>query len=505
MRYHKFILFFLIVFSGYSQEISGIVMDSLNKQPIPFAAITSNFKNNTITNKEGRFKIFKNNRFTNQDSLFISSIGYNSFSGSIQKNKIQIFLSLKEIQLDAVEVFNREKMTATEIIKMVKNNIMKTYDFDYKSKKIFSRETVIGETKKIDLKIKNSSIKEFDQIFMDSISSTIPKKSNYYEEVLSEFYGNRDTKSQKISVVRASRLFDKKNQISLDLLQEKIQPIVELRIKPDSYFKFKSGIFPIDINLDGVNLREIDSSDNSQLEKIEKKQLDNKKNFNESNRRFIKRKSLFYLTFDYDKERLNLEVFRKSRLYDFKLVGLSYLGYDPIYLIDYTPNSSKALYKGRLYIHADDFAVVRIDYNSVDTLEDFNLFGVSFSVDYRFGKQIFKKNNNGKYDLYASENTYRRSFGLDRPLKIIEKNKNVKGRRKQNQLKMDILFNASVEVKTEFIVLDNVLIKKSEYDLYKEIESDLPFKLTKYNPDYWSGYNIIEPSEIVKEFKIEEN
>ena len=136
----------------------------------------------------------------------------------------------------------------------------------------------MAETKKIDFKIKNSSIAEFDQILMDSISSTIPRKTNFYKENLSEFYGNKDPDNQKITAVKSARLLNKENQISLELIQNKIQPIVELRIKPDSYFKFKSGIFPIDITLDGINLRAIDSSDTSRLEKIKKNELDDKNN-----------------------------------------------------------------------------------------------------------------------------------------------------------------------------------------------------------------------------------
>ena len=62
--------------SIYCQEISGTVIDSLNKQPIPFAAITSNFNNNAITNEEGKFKIYKDSSFTIEDSIFISSIGF---------------------------------------------------------------------------------------------------------------------------------------------------------------------------------------------------------------------------------------------------------------------------------------------------------------------------------------------------------------------------------------------------------------------------------------------
>ena len=68
---------------------------------------------------------------------------------------------------------------------------------------------------------------------MDSIVSTIPKKSNYYIEVLSEFNGNRNRENQRINVVKSARLLNKENQISLDLIENKIQPIVELRIKPD--------------------------------------------------------------------------------------------------------------------------------------------------------------------------------------------------------------------------------------------------------------------------------
>tara|TARA_B110000008_G_scaffold94019_1_gene96378 strand:+ start:1333 stop:2853 length:1521 start_codon:yes stop_codon:yes gene_type:complete len=506
MKYFQFIFLFLFYGLGYSQEISGIVIDSLNNESIPFAAITSNFDNNTITNEEGKFRIFKDGSFDKNDSLFISSIGFHSRSLPLSDNKfIRVLLSAKAIELNSVEVSNREKLSVDQILKKVKKNIINTYDLGYRSKKIFWRETGMAETKKIDFKIKNSSIAEFDQILMDSISSTIPRKTNFYKENLSEFYGNKDPDNQKITAVKSARLLNKENQISLELIQNKIQPIVELRIKPDSYFKFKSGIFPIDITLDGINLRAIDSSDTSRLEKIKKNELDDKKQFNNNNRKFIKSISDYYLKFDYEKERFDLEVFKKSRLYNFKLVELSYIGYDPIYVIDYTPSSSKAKYKGKLYIHADDFAVVRIDYNTTDVLYDFNLFGVSASVDYRFGKQIFKKNNNGKYDLYFSENTFQRSFGLDRPLKIVEKNKNVKGRRKQNELKMDIVFKGVAKIKTEVIFLNNIPIKSNDFEAYKESDSDLPFELTKYDPDFWNGYNIIEPSEVLKSFKIEKN
>jgi hypothetical protein len=503
MKYLVTVFFSLLMGSIYCQEISGTVIDSLNKQPIPFAAITSNFNNNAITNEEGKFKIYKDSSFTIEDSIFISSIGFASKAISCVDFKGgEITLSVEAIELESVEVRNREKLDVREIIENVKNSAATNFNFEYKSKKIFWRETIIGETKEIDLEIKKSSINEFDQLFMDSIVSTIPKKSNYYIEVLSEFKGNRNREKQRINVVKSARLLNKENQISLDLIENKIQPIVELRIKPDSYFKFKSGIFPIDIELNGVDLRKVDSTDVLSIEKKDEKKLEEKKEFNSTNRNFIKYMSSFI---DLKTKKLNIHVFNKSKWYDFKLIELSYLGYEPVYVIDYFPNSSKAKYKGRLYIHADDFALIRYDYQSIKPLRDFSLFGISLKVQNRHGIRIFKRNLNNKYDLYFSENYYENSFGLDRPLKIIEKNKNVRGRRKQNELRMDILFSGSSSTKTEYIVLSNQELNQIDYNSFKEVQSDTPFELNEYDPNFWNGYNIIEPSQIVKDFKIEKN
>ncbi|MDA9685520.1 carboxypeptidase-like regulatory domain-containing protein, partial [Flavobacteriaceae bacterium] len=76
---------------------------------------------------------------------------------------------------------------------------------------------------------------------------------------------------------------------------------------------------------------------------------------------------------------------------------------------------------------------------------------------------------------------------------------------KQNELKMDIVFKGVAKIKTEVIFLNNIPIKSSDFQAYKESDSDLPFELTKYDPDFWNGYNIIEPSEVLKSFKIEKN
>ena len=70
---------------------------------------------------------------------------------------------------------------------------------------------------------------------------------------------------------------------------------------------------------------------------------------------------------------------------------------------------------------------------------------------------------------------------------------------------MDILFSGSSSTKTEYIVLSNQELNQIDYDSFKEVQSDIPFELNEYDPNFWNGYNIIEPSQIVKDFKIEKN
>ncbi len=496
------IFIFLVLSKISSQDISGVIIDSLSQNPIPFANVTSNFNKNTITNEEGRFRLFKDIPFTNKDSIYLSSIGYNSLSLSVNlTDEFKILLSPKIIELETVVVTNREELTAIEIINKVKENVKNVFDFDYKSKRVFRRRIIMSDFDKANIDIKKSSIKEFDQIFMDSINKTIPKKNNFYVEVLYDFFGNINPDNQKVNILKSAELINKDNEISFKTIQSKIQPIVDVKVKRDSYFKFKSGIFPIDIDSEGLDFMSIDSTDNSQLEKIKKNKLNEKKDFNFNNRNYIKDISNSYI--DYENKELKYEVFKKSRKFNFKIAEFSYLGYEPVYIIEYYPKSSRGKYKGRLFIHADDFALIRIDYQNIGVLRNFNFLGVFYRLNKRLVKRIFKKNENNKYDLYFAENYYESSFGLDRPLKIIEKNKNVRGRRKQNQLLMQINFTGNNKVKTEVIFIESNKLSNQDFNSVKEIDAELPVELKKYDPNFWAGYNILEPKQILKEFKID--
>jgi hypothetical protein len=90
-------------------------------------------------------------------------------------------------------------------------------------------------------------------------------------------------------------------------------------------------------------------------------------------------------------------------------------------------------------------------------------------------------------------------------LKIIEKNKNVKGRRKQNQLSLDMDLAVSSTNKFEIVVFDTQNTTHTQFDAFTENNTVLPTYMPKYDPDFWKGYAIIEPNKAIKEFTSKED
>ena len=102
-----------------------------------------------------------------------------------------------------------------------------------------------------------------------------------------------------------------------------------------------------------------------------------------------------------------------------------------------------------------------------------------------------------KYAETVSENT----FGIDRPLKIIEKNKHVKGKRKQNEISANINFTISNREKRELVNFENTSISISEFNNFQEKANVSTTYLPAYDPNFWKGYDVIEPNKAIKSFK----
>jgi len=488
-----------------SQTLSSRILDSVTQEPIPYVTVQLK-KKGVITNEEGRFSFLLDRNISETDSLFISCIGYASIGKPINEfSENVIYLSPKAIELNPVIVTNRN-YSAKEIIDLVKDNLERNYNTELSKKRMFLRDSYFQDFSKMDYTFLKSTIKELNEKFLDSVLQTLPKKSSYYTEILCDFYMNDEDEGQKMDLIKASELYDKSKELDYTKLEEKFNEIIKSNIKRDSYFKIKSGLFGVKIDgedFDEIFESEVDSTDAVAL----KKELDEKKKNDDERKtnfaKYRKRSIAGMMEGMFFKEDTHLNFINKSRKYNFSIADFTYMGEDAVYILDFEPKGS-ADYKGRLFINSDDFAVIRLDYENVKPIKKFNLLGISMNQYLGKGKMIFNKAANDKYDLRYLEQEDGTRVGIRRPLKIIEKNRHVKGRNKQNELsvKLDM---ATVGVnKHEIIVFDTEPLSKSAYEAFTENNTVLPTYMPSYNPEFWKGYTIIEPNQAIREFTSEE-
>ena len=86
------------------------------------------------------------------------------------------------------------------------------------------------------------------------------------------------------------------------------------------------------------------------------------------------------------------------------------------------------------------------------------------------------------------ETTSNQSFSIDRPIRLIEKNKNVKGRRKQNEISFKMDMAIDQEYKTEIQVFESSTISMDEFEKIEETNKVLPEFLDEFTSNFWEEF-----------------
>ena len=493
-KINKLLLYCLLMIGSlnYAQELSAIVLDSLNTNPIPFASIYFKSGIGVVSNEEGEFRLQYDNE-SKQDSVFISCMGYETLGIKLEKILDSIFyLNPKAIALKSV-ILSNEKVDVNQLIKLVKEDIPDKYELGYTRKKLFFRETGLSELKTLNVKIKKSSIKEFNQSFWDSTLQKLPRKNEWYQEFAGTLYGDFEKETQKLEIEKALDLEDKNNSAIFQNIEKIFDTILKENIKTNSYFKVRSGIIGGKVEAEDLSSSLKDNDTLSREEKDEKKK--------ENILSLRKTASTNFLDDIFEEEEFNFSVIKKSSKYKYKLIDFTYFNDTPVYVIEFKPDGNSD-FAGKIYVDADKKALIRLEYKNIQNVRDFSMFGISFVLDLQELIIQFKKLSSGKYSLEYFEFTTRFDGGFERPLVIIEKNKLVKGRNKQNQLKMDLNVKNRQYQKLQLVVFETVPISKEDFEAYKEIPSVIPENLTEYDPKFWEDYSIIEPNKAIKAFKV---
>lgn len=501
MKHLYIFLIFSSLYTNAQESIHARLLDSVSMQSIPYATISINDDSGVISNENGGFLLYLSKNVSQNDSLKIRCLGYETKQFLIEKFKDSIIiLNQKSIELEEVLVSNKNYSTE-EIIKKINENLKSNYNYSTIKSKLFYRASYFTHISKNDVEIKKTTIPEFNQQFVDSVLIAMPKNADDYTEILADIYGKPGVKdSQKLDIIKASHLYDKSKAITFESYEEKFNNIIKKHVKRDSYFKIKSGFFGTKEEMDSTFYDNLDNNKAAQtdafLEEQKKREKERKEHFLKHRKSSIS--SLQHHSFIFEDSDFNF--LTKSNRYEFQLEDYTFLNDNFVYKISFMPKR-KEDYKGIIYVNTDDFAIVRFDYENVKPLKKFSLLGLSYRHYLKKGTIIYAKNSLDKYDLKYADKEEGSTFGIKRPLKIIEKNKNTKGRRKQNELSSDIHFELSNTEKNELIVFKNDAISVSDFDAFTEEPKVKPVYLPAYDPEFWKGYNVIEPNQAIKDFK----
>jgi hypothetical protein len=477
----RFIIFLLFAVNIKAQSTSVKILDSISLNPIPFATVYFSNSSGVISDENGDFELIKN-ELNDEDSLFISSMGYKKVSYSLNRfNDSIIFLSPKPIELNNVIITNR-KLSSQEIIEKIKAAITQNYQTDLSENKIFYRKEYNSTIEKFEINKFKSSIDNVNDLLIDSLLLNLPSENKSATEVLSYYYGNLEEDNQKINLIKSRETYKKDNEI-LESLNSKLEESLKKSLKSNSYFKIRSGLLPFSGDLEFDGLWDIDSTNQAALKKANDDEIKRKENFANS----IKgRVSNIYSNLFYN-DATDLDFILKSNRYEFSNPELNYLGNELVYVMTFRPKGSKD-YKGTLHINSDDFAIVRIDFKNVKSLFKLKLLGFSSDNYLVEGRMVFSKLDKKKYSLTYFQVSSGSKAGIDRPFKIIEKNKFVKGRRKQNQISFNLDFIVNSLNKVELRVFQSKPIDLNLYENLKEENKILPEYVDEFKTNFWEEF-----------------
>ncbi|MDB9821697.1 carboxypeptidase-like regulatory domain-containing protein, partial [Flavobacteriaceae bacterium] len=298
---------------------------------------------------------------------------------------------------------------------------------------------------------------------------------------------------------RAVDLADTLKEKGYEQIETKLTSILEKTVKENSYFKFKSGLFSTKVDRDEIIDQVLDSlpADSTGLAKkaLEEEKL--KGSFHKYRQK--KMGNLFEGLIK--KNKLNFNVLNKASLYTFEIMNFTFIENTAVYQIKFEPKNKKGKFKGTLFVDADNYTLIQLDYENVKPLKDFSLMGFSFQLYRQKMLLKFAKFNGENYQLQFYEREINYKFGVDRPLKILEKNKYVKGRRKQNELSADLHLKQDQSDKLTLIIFENSPLTTKEFQQLKPQKGFKQDKLNGYDPNYWKDFTIVEPNEVIRSFK----
>ena len=483
-------------FKGIAQQITGQILDYKTGEPIAFATIQYDDNNGVVSNMEGFFTLSREHIPANS-KLTISFMGYQTEDitlNELEGNQFKIRLREAVNQLNTVYLQNKMP-NVDSIMARAHRHLNKNYVIGNTKQTIFTRKTTYFKGKKIDVDItkssgfKKSQLEDSNKQFAEMANQIVnspPTQS--FTDILFESY-HKDNGIPKIQVKKATKLVDRKNNVSLEAIQSRVANIVLQHLDTSKTYKLKSGWFKIE---DSLSLKS--------AKKTKKEVEDAGKNV--AGLKINTQETLNSLMFKKDSE---LNFVTDIDAYEYELHGTTSIDDQLVYIVNFQPRRSRAKFKGQLFINDEDHAILKINYSYAEGKhgEKLNLrllFGVKYVESVNDGTIIYRKNNasNAYYPYYVNQKSAKYLYA-HRPLKFTENDDD-----SSNKIAFDLLVEGHMVEKNELMSLGNETLDAQSYANVIESTKIDYIRLKQYDPTLWKDYNILEPLEELKKFKVEE-
>jgi hypothetical protein len=388
--------------------------------------------------------------------------------------------------LDEV-VVSADKYSAEEIIEIFKDSIKKRHTISPRKFQIFARSKYTYKPVENSIELDKSSFmsrskrKQFNEkveAYFEKIKGNV---SSSYRDMLYNSYYLKD--STALEQIKNTYLINEDKDNSMENIQKNVFKELVEALDTKSTFKVRSGLIPVE---DSLSTDEFIVND-------EPKKRDTIKN------RYTKMPS----TIISKAQQLgNLEIFEDSKKYEFKIDELSFFNGEIVYVISFKPDRNSAKYKGKAYINAEDFGLLKLEYELIEGKKEEGvnlkfLLGIKFRVDNTKYQYIFKRNEDKTYIplLYkSSEDQY---VYFDRSF-VFKENEDNRDERIKFKISLHVESNSLSE--TEYFIVSNEEIdpKNIKFDPDAFIFQD---KLERYDSEIWKDYNILQATEEIKNYK----
>jgi hypothetical protein len=193
-------------------------------------------------------------------------------------------------------------------------------------------------------------------------------------------------------------------------------------------------------------------------------------------------------------------LYRTSK-YNYTIGGGTRVNGEDVYIIEFTPKKN-GLYMGRMFISVNTYALIRADYEyAPDKIgTDFEFLGIGYTEKHFKGSIYFEK----KEDNYVLK-YFSRKIGIymtiDRNFALQKKKSRTLIDKKVEEIKVGLIIKADLEESLELLVIDDNKISDQQYTDFNQPEYIKPIFVKQFNDNLWKDYDIIEPTEQMKDYK----